>query len=115
MTALDHLRAVLAATNDKAYRTAEDQDVIEQAKRFVGMPEETLIPWIDNLGNFLYQAAFLYSYADYGEEAIEYFVGRRAYGPMTVTQDGVTRVFQRVYPTQVSPMGPIDLRYLQKG
>lgn len=34
MTALDHLRAVLAVTNDKAYRTAGDQDVIEQAKRF---------------------------------------------------------------------------------
>jgi hypothetical protein len=33
MTILDHLRAVLATVNDKAYRSGEDQAVIEAARR----------------------------------------------------------------------------------
>lgn len=41
MTALDHLRAVLAVTNDKAYRTAGDQDVIEQARLYSLLPDYT--------------------------------------------------------------------------
>lgn len=35
MTATDHIRALLAVTSDRVYRTAEEQDVITAATAFI--------------------------------------------------------------------------------
>lgn len=39
MSIVDHLRAVLATVNDKAYRSGPDQDAIEAARRALALLE----------------------------------------------------------------------------